>query len=111
MKGYAVGHLRSVDMGPAIVEYVQRIDATLAPFDGRFIVHGAVPKVMEGSWRGHLIVIEFPSMERAAAWYASPAYQAIIPLRAQHSDGDIILVEGVDESHRATDILAGTPAA
>lgn len=105
MKGYAVGHLRAVNMGPAIVEYLQRIDATLAPFDGRFIIHGATPKVMEGSWPGHLIVIEFPSVERASAWYASPAYHAILSLRSQNSDGDIILVEGVDDSHRATDVL------
>lgn len=105
MKGYAVGHLRTVNMGAPIVEYLQRIDATLAPFGGRFIVHGATLKVMEGSWPGHLIVIEFPSLERASAWYASPEYQAILPLRTQNSEGDIILIEGVDDTHRATDIL------
>jgi uncharacterized protein (DUF1330 family) len=105
VKGYAVGHLRAVNMGPAIIEYLQRIDATLAPFGGRFIVHGAAPQVMEGSWPGHLIVIEFPTIERANAWYASPAYQAILPLRTQNSAGDIILIEGVDDTHRATDVL------
>lgn len=108
MKGYAIGHLRALTMGPAIVEYLQRIDATLAPFGGRFIIHGATPKVMEGSWPGHLIVIEFPSIEHASAWYASPAYRAILPLRTQNSEGDIILIDGVDDSHRATDVLATT---
>jgi hypothetical protein len=34
MTSYAVAHLREVDRGPAVVEYLQRIDATLAPFDG-----------------------------------------------------------------------------
>ena len=40
MTAYAVAHMRQVTMGPPIVEYLQRIDATLAPFDGHFVVHG-----------------------------------------------------------------------
>jgi uncharacterized protein (DUF1330 family) len=32
--------MRRVTMGLAIVEYLERIDATLAPFGGHFIVHG-----------------------------------------------------------------------
>jgi uncharacterized protein (DUF1330 family) len=105
MTAYAVANLRSVEMGPAIVEYLQRIDATLAPFQGRFLVHGAEPEVMEGDWRGHLIVIEFPDLEKAKSWYASPAYQQTLPLRTEHSDGTAILVDGVSPDHRATDIL------
>ncbi len=34
MTAYAVAHMRRVTMGPAIVEYLERIDATLAPFGG-----------------------------------------------------------------------------
>ena len=39
-RSYAVGLLQDVRMGPAIIEYLERIDATLAPFDGHFVVHG-----------------------------------------------------------------------
>jgi uncharacterized protein (DUF1330 family) len=106
MPAYAIGHLRNVAVGPAIVEYLERIDATLAPYGGRFIIHGARPEVLEGDWRGDLIVIAFPDLERARAWYRSPAYQAIVPLRADNADGEIILLDGVDDDHRATDILA-----
>jgi uncharacterized protein (DUF1330 family) len=38
MPAYAVADLRDVTMGPPIVEYLQRIDATLEPFNGRFLV-------------------------------------------------------------------------
>jgi uncharacterized protein (DUF1330 family) len=62
---YGVGHLRDVVVGPEIVEYLERIDATLEPFGGRFIIHGAHPEVLEGSWRGDLIVIEFPDLDHA----------------------------------------------
>jgi uncharacterized protein (DUF1330 family) len=108
MSAYAVAHMRHVTMGPPIVEYLEKIDATLAPFGGRFIVHGGEIEVLEGSWPGHLIVIEFPDPDRLRAWYKSDAYQQILPLRTGNSQSDVIVVDGVDRTHRATDILVAT---
>jgi uncharacterized protein (DUF1330 family) len=105
MAAYALAHLRRVTMGPPIVEYLQRIDATLAPFNGRFIVHGGSIEVLEGAWIGHAIIIEFPSIDVARAWYRSAAYQAIVRLRTENSEGECIIVDGVPSGHRATDIL------
>jgi uncharacterized protein (DUF1330 family) len=107
MAGYAIAHLQDVTPGADIVEYLQRIDATLAPFDGRFIVHGAAPTELEGHAPGTPIVIEFPSVERARAWYDSPAYREILPLRTRNARSVAYLVEGVPAGHRATDVLAG----
>lgn len=107
MSAFAIGHLTRVDMGPAIVEYLERIDATLAPFGGRFRIHGGPVELLEGEFRGDLIVIEFPDMASARQWYASPAYQAILPLRAGHASGAIFLIDGVPDDHVATDVLAG----
>ncbi|WP_414472463.1 DUF1330 domain-containing protein [Microvirga sp. M2] len=106
MPAYAVARLHDVAMGPEIVAYLQKIDATLAPFDGRFIIHGGPVDSLEGAWSGDLIVIEFPDRARARDWYASSAYRAILPLRTRHSEGDVILIDGVPDDHRATDILA-----
>jgi uncharacterized protein (DUF1330 family) len=105
MTAYAVAHLREVTVGAEIVEYLERIDATLEPFDGRFVVHGAEPTVLEGDFPGHLVVIGFPSREQAQGWYDSPAYQAILPLRTGNSLGAAILVDGVEPGYRATDML------
>lgn len=106
MTAYAVADLHRVEMGPAIVEYLEKIDATLAPYGGRYIIHGGRKTVLEGEWAGDLIVIAFPDRASAAAWYASPAYQSIKPLRSDHSEGDVVLVEGVGAGHCATDVLA-----
>jgi len=106
MAGYAIAHLQDVTMGAEIVEYLQRIDATLAPFEGRFIVHGGATQDLEGTVPGTPIVIEFPSLERAMAWYDSPAYRRILPLRTSNSRSVTYLVDGVDATHRATDVLA-----
>jgi len=105
MPAYAVAHMRHVTMGPAVVEYLRRIDATLAPFGGRFIVHGGEVEVLEGSWPGHLIVIEFPDRGRACAWYNSDAYREIVALRTDNSESDVIVADGVGSRHLATDVL------
>jgi uncharacterized protein (DUF1330 family) len=106
MNAYAIAHLRSVRVGPDIVRYLEQIDATLTPFGGRFIVHAGSAEVLEGEWPGSVIVIEFPDRERATAWYESPAYHAILPLRTANAEGTAILVDGVDADHRAIDVLA-----
>jgi uncharacterized protein (DUF1330 family) len=107
MSTYAVAHLRSVTMGPEIVEYLQRIDSTLEPFGGRFLVHGGEIELLEGNWAGDLVIIEFPDRERARGWYGSTAYRAILPLRTNNSEGDVIFIDTVPVDHRATDVLGG----
>jgi uncharacterized protein (DUF1330 family) len=102
---YGVGILTDVKMGPEIVEYLERIDATLAPYGGRFIVHGGAPEMLEGASRGVLIVIEFPDRSRAREWYESPEYQEILPLRSENSSSTIFIIDGVGADHRATDVL------
>jgi uncharacterized protein (DUF1330 family) len=106
MPAYAIAHLRSVDVGPAIVEYLERIDATLEPFAGRFLVHGATPQVLEDEFPGTIVVIEFPDLPAATAWYESSGYQAILPLRTENSDGTAFLIEGVQPGHAAAKLAA-----
>ncbi len=106
MHGYAIAHLQDVTIGADIVQYLQRIDATLAPFGGRFLVHGADPAELEGEVPGAPIVIEFPSTAQARDWYDSPAYREILPLRTRNSRSIAYLVDGVDPDHRATDVLS-----
>ena len=105
MTAYAVAHMRQVTMGPQIVEYLQRIDATLEPFGGRFLVHGGDMDVIENEWPGHLIVIEFPDRENARGWYDSSAYRQILALRTDNSHADVVLADGVSHPHKATDVL------
>lgn len=106
MSAYAIAHLRTVDFGADIVEYLQRIDATLEPFDGRFVIHGSTPEMLEDDFPGTIVVIGFPDREAAAAWYASPGYQEILPLRTGNSDGAAFLIDGVEPGYRAAGYLA-----
>lgn len=105
MATYAVARLWDVVMGPQMVHYLEGIDATLAPFQGRFLVHGGKFEKLEGDWRGDLIILSFPDREHAQAWYTSEAYQKLLPFRLSHAKGEVILIETVPADHKATDIL------
>lgn len=105
-KAYAIAYLREVDLAPEILEYIERIDSTLAPYGGRFLVHGGALTPAEGTWDGDVVIVEFPSTADAVAWYESSAYQEILPLRTEHSQSMAALVRGVPEGYRAVDKVA-----
>src|SRR5262245_19571668 len=111
MSAYALAHLREIHPHEEILEYLEKIQSTLDPFSGRFIVHGGAIDVREGIWPGQLVIIEFPGMAEARAWYESPAYQRILPLRTRHIGSDAILAEGVESGHDSAEMASKLRAA
>ncbi|MFC3737780.1 DUF1330 domain-containing protein [Paractinoplanes deccanensis] len=95
MTTYAVAHLRTPTTNDDVIRYIERIQDTLDPYGGRFLVHGKQVEVIEGSWPGTIVIIAFPDSAAAHAWYASDAYQEILPLRTDHIEGSAIFVDGV----------------
>ncbi|MCY0948162.1 DUF1330 domain-containing protein [Streptomyces sp. H27-S2] len=107
MTAYAIAHIRPETVNEDVLRYIEAIQATMDPFGGRFLVHGREVEVLEGPFPGTVVVVGFPDLERARAWYASDAYQAIIPLRTDHVPGEVILVEGVPADYDAAKTAAG----
>lgn len=106
MPAYAIAQLNDVRLGPEIADYLRRIDASLEPFGGRFLIHGAEPEVLEPGWSGGIVVIAFPDMAAARGWYESAAYQAILPLRVNNSRSTAFLIEGTKDGYQARDFVA-----
>ena len=80
----------------AIKPYSANVEATFKPFGGRFIVRSAEPVPLEGQPpRGRLVIIEFDSMEKAQAWYNSPAYAQLRPIRQKAGRSNVYIVEGL----------------
>lgn len=76
--------------------YTQQVPATLEKYGGRFIVRGGQTETLEGDWQpGRFVILEFPSVEQARAWYSSPEYTAIIGIRHHAANSNMILVQGV----------------
>ena len=77
-------------------DYKRMVPATLAPFGGRFIARGGQVDVLEGDWRpNRLVILEFPSVERARAWWSSPEYAEARALRQATSTGTLVILEGL----------------
>jgi uncharacterized protein (DUF1330 family) len=106
MTAYALAHLRRAPIHAEVLEYLDRIQDTLALFGGRFIVHGGTTDVLEGNWPGDVVIIEFPDMAKASSWYDSSIYQEIKPPADKHLAGEVILVEGVEPGHSSSQMAA-----
>ena len=76
--------------------YSAGVAATFEPFGGRFIVRGGRIAALEGLPPGsRTVVIEFPSMERAQAWYDSDAYRTLRPSRQRSGTSRTYIIEGL----------------
>jgi len=94
MKGYVIGEI-DVKNPAAYDEYRKQVLATIEKFGGRFLVRGGKNEAFEGSPpAGRIVVLEFPSYERAATWYRSAEYAPLIKMRQAASKGRLLLVEG-----------------
>lgn len=96
MKAYIIGDITITDP-VRYEEYKKLTQATLEPYSGRFVVRGGERTVLEGGWEsGRIVVLEFPSTEKAKAWYDGEVYAPAKAIRQSASKGKFVLVEGVD---------------
>ncbi len=79
----------------AMAEYQRRAGGMTTSFDMvHRIVYGDVQQ-LEGKAPDGVILLEFPTVEEARAWYENPEYQDAIPFRQQAADYDVFIVQGV----------------
>lgn len=75
--------------------YSAAVESTFAPFGGRYVVRGGNVASLEGEPTRRIVMIAFPSMEQAQAWYDSPKYREIMPIRHGSARSRVFIVEGV----------------
>ena len=94
MAAYVIGEIEVTDP-TAYAEYGRQVPATIEKYGGRFVVRGGKVEPLEGGWSPkRLVVLQFPSMAQALAWYRSPEYAPLIPMRQRASRGKLVAVEG-----------------
>jgi uncharacterized protein (DUF1330 family) len=100
MVAYIIADITITDP-EAYQEYARQVGSTIETIEqygGRALVAGASshPQVLEGDWKPmRILVLEFPSVEHARAWYDSPEYVAIRGIRQRASDSHLIIVQGI----------------
>lgn len=76
--------------------YKRLVPPSLAKYGGRFLVRGGATTTLEGDWAPErFVIVEFPSAERARAWWGSPEYADAKALRQKSASTQMLLVEGV----------------
>ena len=66
-------------------------------YDGKLLSVDEAPKAIEGEWNyTRTVLLEFPSEEKANAWYLSEEYQAIAEHRRAASTANLVLIQGDD---------------
>jgi uncharacterized protein (DUF1330 family) len=95
MAAYVIVDLVVTD--PAEFEaYRKLVPATLAAYDGKYLVRGGRCDTLEGGWAPErVVVLEFPDMDRAKAWWASEIYREPKAMRERSARSRMIVVEGV----------------
>lgn len=95
MPAYVVALIERIHDPDTYKKYVSQVEATLAPFGGRFLARKPDPAILEGGPApSRAIIMEFPSEEKARAWHASPGYQPVMKLRQSASEGTLLLLPG-----------------
>lgn len=76
--------------------YAAKVRDTLARHGGKVIASAPDPEVLEGDWSPQRIVMaEFPDVDSARAWYNSPEYQEILPIRLAAANDAMLIVPGL----------------
>lgn len=96
MKAYVIADVTITD-AVAYEEYKKLTPDSLKPFDGKFIVRGGAAATLEGNWQPErMVMLEFPSLEKAKAWWSSDIYAPAKAIRQSASEGKMIVVEGFE---------------
>ena len=94
MAAYIIARITVTD--PAdYATYAAQTGALAERYGGRFLVKGGAMTQPEGQGPDRHVVLEFPDRAAAEAWYASPEYQAILPIALRASTRDLVIVDGV----------------
>lgn len=83
----------------ALAEYSRLNRENAATFQAQYnvkplVVYGAM-QAAEGPAPDGIIILQFPSMADARAWYDSPGYQQALPHRQKAADYNVVFVEGL----------------
>jgi uncharacterized protein (DUF1330 family) len=78
-------------------EYKKHTLATIQKFRGRFVVRVAKTESLEGDWNPErLVIVEFPSVQAAKDWWASPEYTIAKNIRYRAASSKMLVVESVE---------------
>ena len=77
-------------------KYVETAKPAFERYQAKFLARGGRTDVIEGPARARNVLIELASIDDALACYHSPEYTAARAIRQPVSEGEFVIVEGVE---------------
>jgi uncharacterized protein (DUF1330 family) len=95
MSAYVVVEIEVLD--PKRYEtYKQLAPPSIAQYGGRYVARGGEVTTLEGTWSPkRLVILEFPSVDQAKAWWNSTEYAEAKALRQAVARTQMIVVAGL----------------
>lgn len=102
MKAYMITFVRFQDLEAYKREYITQAHAILTRHGGVAVAVSDDMKVIEGSLpKGRTVIVEFPSMALAEAFYNDPEYQPYKKIRQKYAQCDSGIIEkGFEPTHQ-----------
>ena len=94
MKGYVVCVYKNITNEEKLKEYAVKARAAVESFNGKFLIRGGKTTLKEGEKSPRTVVIEFPSYDKANAFYQSKEYQNAHSILKDHAERQFQIVEG-----------------
>lgn len=94
MAAYFISFRDTMKDAAAYAAYLQKAGPTLGSREARLLVANGALTPLEGTCPDGVVIIEFPDVQAARAWYDSPEYQAVIGERLAATEGRAVIVEG-----------------
>ena len=94
-KAYWVSTYFSVSNPEALAEYAKLAGPAIAAGGGKFLARGNAAKAYEKGLKQRVVLIEFDSVDKAAAAHDGAGYQAALKVLGNGASRDIRIVEGL----------------
>jgi uncharacterized protein (DUF1330 family) len=93
MAGYVIANVVWKD-SESLAVYKRLMPPSVKKYGGRFLVRGGSTEILEGEWSPALVVIEFPTVEKARQWYSSDEYRPALEIRQRSAENELLIAEG-----------------
>ena len=95
-KAYMVFSYQSPPDPQKLAAYGKLAIPAFEPFGARLLARGTAAVAYERGVKERILIIEFPSLEKAIAAHDSPAYQEALKALSDGAVRDVRIVEGVE---------------
>jgi uncharacterized protein (DUF1330 family) len=95
MAAYIVFTRESTTDAAELAAYAREVRATFEGHPIKILAAYGTQEVLEGAAPEGVVIVEFPTIAEARAWYDGPAYQTVVKHRWRGASYRAVIVQGV----------------